>query len=288
LVVTIKDAYLFGREHLGASGSSEAAIEAEVLLRFTLGMDRAQLYARWAGAIPEPLWERYRGLLEERAKGRPVHYIVGEREFMGLAFSVDERVLIPRPETEILVELALHRLRGRARPVIADIGTGSGCIAVSLAHLIPSATVYATDRSPDALTVAAANARRHRVAGRVAFLQGDLFEALPATLDGRVDAVLSNPPYVPEAHAATLPREIRDFEPREAILAPGDGMEAHRRLAAGSRGWLSSGGILAVEVAMGQADAVRRLLDESGVFGRVGVERDRAGIGRVVWGAVEK
>jgi release factor glutamine methyltransferase len=286
--MTIKEAYFFGREHLAASGSMEAAIEAEVLLRHALGMDRTQLYTRWDGSMPAASWDRYRGWLEDRARGRPVHYIVGEREFMGLMFAVDERVLIPRPETEILVELAMSRLRGRAQPVVADIGTGSGCIAVSLAHLIPAAMVYATDRSSDALTVAAANAGRHHVTERVAFLHGDLLDALPVALHGRVDAVLSNPPYIPEAQLAGLPREIREFEPREAILAAGDGVEAHRRLAAGAGNWLSPGGFLAVEVASGQAQAVRRLLEESGVYDRMGVERDRAGLGRVVWGAMEK
>jgi release factor glutamine methyltransferase len=148
--------------------------------------------------------------------------------------------------------------------------------------------VYATDRSPEALAVAAMNAGRHHVTERVTFLQGDLLDALPAVLHGRVDAVVSNPPYIPEEESAGLAREIREFEPREAILAPGDGTEAHRRLAAGAATWLSPGGILAVEVAVGQAGTVRRFLDESRFYRSTGVELDRAGIGRVVWGAVEK
>ncbi|HEY6101832.1 MAG TPA: peptide chain release factor N(5)-glutamine methyltransferase [bacterium] len=286
--MTIKEAYLLGRAHLAASGSEEAAIEAEVLLRRALGLDRAQLYARWEGPMPETSWDRYRVWLDERAGGRPVHYIVGEREFMGLSFTVDERVLIPRPETEILVELAVSRLRGRDQPLVADIGSGSGCIAVSVAHLLPSAMVYATDRSADALAVAAANAARHHMSERVTVLRGDLLNALPPAIHGRVDAVLSNPPYIPESQVAGLPREIREFEPREAILGPGDGMDAHRHLAAGAPRWLAPGGFLAVEVAAGQSDAVRGIFHESGVYDRIGVERDRAGLGRVVWGTVEK
>src|SRR5574341_1939938 len=255
--MTIKQAYLLGREHLAAAGSMEAAIEAEVLLGRALGWDRAQLYARWDGPMPEPLWDRYQGWLDERARGRPVHYIVGEREFMGLRFAVDERVLIPRPETEILVELAVSRLRGRGRPVVAYIGTGSGCVAVSVAHLLPSAVVYATDRSSGALAVAAVNADRHHVTDRVTISGGDLLDALPPDILGRIDALLSNPPYIPAAQVVGLPREIREFEPREAFLGPGDGMEAHRHLAAGAPRWLAPGGFLAVEVAAGQSDAVQ-------------------------------
>jgi len=286
--MTIKEAYLLGREHLAASGSMEPAVEAEMLLRVVLGVDRARLYTHWDGAMPEASWARYQLLLEERAGGRPVHYIVGEREFMGLAFAVDERVMIPRPETELLVEFAAARLRGRARPVVVDVGTGSGCIAVSLAHLLAGARVYATDVSSAALEVAAANAARHGVADRVTVLPGDLLDPLPAELRGRVDAVLTNPPYVPEDRAPELPREIRDFEPREAILAEGDGTAYHRRLAASAPEWLGPDGLLAMEVGEGQALAVVRILDDSGRYASLGVERDGGGIGRVVWGAVEK
>jgi release factor glutamine methyltransferase len=286
--MTIKEAYLHGREHLAALGSREAAIEAEMLLRFVLGVDRAALYTHWEEPLPPAPWARYRALLEERGGGRPVHYIVGEREFMGLAFAVDERVLIPRPETELLVEVAVARLRDRGDPLLADVGTGSGCIAVSLARLLPGARVYATDVSAGALEVAAANAARHGVAGQVLLLHGDLLAALPAAARGRLDAVLSNPPYVPETVARTLPREIREFEPQTAIVAAQDGMGHHRRLAAAAPDWLRPGGVLAVEVGAGQAEAVAAILAGAGPFGARGIERDGAGIGRVVWGVVEK
>ncbi len=286
--MTIKDAYLLGREHLAASESAESAVEAEVLLRVVLGVDRAQLYTHWDGPMPDGSWARYRSLLDQRARGRPVPYIIGEREFMGLAFAVDERVMIPRPETEFLVQLAALRLGGRARPVVVDVGTGSGCIAVSLARQFPGASVYATDLSVGPLDVAAANAVRHGVAARVTLLQGDLLDALPADLRGGVDAVLSNPPYVPEDQAPGLPREIRDFEPREAVLAAGDGMGHHRRLTESAPEWLRAGGMLAMEVGSGQAPAVARILGESGRYASVGVEPDGAGIQRVVWGTLEK
>jgi release factor glutamine methyltransferase len=285
--MTIKEAYLHGREHLAAFGSREAAIEAEMLLRFALGVDRASLYTHWEAPLPAAVWARYRSLLEERGAGRPVHYIVGEREFMGLAFAVDERVMIPRPETELLVEFAASRLRGHGEPVVADVGTGSGCVAVSLACLLPAARVYATDLSAGALEVAADNAARHGVAARVTFLQGDLLGALPQTMRGRLDAVLSNPPYVPEVVVRGLPREIREFEPQAALLAPDDGVGFHRRLAATSPEWLAPGGVLAMEVGAGQADAVGAMI-AAGPYSTRGIERDGAGIGRVVWGIVEK
>lgn len=284
----IKDGYLQGRACLAASASLEPALEAEMLLRFVLRMDRARFYAHWDEPLAAGDWERYHRLLEERGAGRPVHYIVGEREFMGLAFAVDERVVIPRPETELLVEFAASWLRGRAHPLVVDAGTGSGCIAVSLARLLRGATIYATDRSTDALEVAQLNVARHGVAGQVTLLPGDLLTPLPSALRGRVDAVLSNPPYVPESAAPELPREIRDFEPLEAILTPGDGMMHHRRLAVDALEWLAPGGLLAVEVGAGQADPVRDLLASSGRYGRVGAERDGGGTGRVVWGGVEK
>ena len=286
-LMTIKDVYLHGREHLAALGSREAAIEAEMLLRFALGIDRAALYTHWEEPLPGAVWTRYRALLDERGAGRPVHYIVGEREFMGLRFAVDERVMIPRPETELLVEFAASRLRDRAAPVLADVGTGSGCVAVSLARLVPAARVLATDLSAGALEVAAANAARHGVVARVAVLQGDLLGALPETERGRLDAVLSNPPYVPAALARDLPREIREFEPLAAIVAPDEGTGFHRRLAADSPRWLAPGGVLALEVGVGQADVVAAML-AAGPYGLRGIERDGAGIGRVVWGIVEK
>src|SRR3989441_8401004 len=152
-----------GREHLAASGSAEAPIEAEVLLRHVLQLDRAAFYARWDRPISEDAWSWFQRVLGERATGRPVPYIVGQREFMGLTFAVDERVMIPRPETEVLVEFLAQHLKERAeaRVLVVDVCTGSGCIAVSLAHLLPRAIGFGQDISLEALEVARANAARH-------------------------------------------------------------------------------------------------------------------------------
>jgi release factor glutamine methyltransferase len=296
-VPTIHEGYLWGREHLAASGSAEAAMEAEVLLRHVLRLDRAGLYTRWMQLLAAEAWDRYRQLLEERATGRPVPYIIGEREFMGLRFAVDERVMIPRPETEGLVEYVIHatnsavrspsagrdRLPATASQVIAvDVGTGSGCIAVSLAHFVPHAMVIAIDISDDALTVARGNGVRHGVGGHIRWLQGDLLNPLPAELAGQVNVVVSNPPYVPRDQRDALAREIRDFEPSVAVFVDGDGTAIHRRLIADAPGWLAPGGLLVMEAGFGQAQGVADAVQRDGRYVAVSVVPDYAGIPRVV------
>ncbi len=280
--VTVREAYLRGREHLAASGSEEAALEAEVLLRHALGTDRAGLYTRWEAEISPEAWERYRQALDERARGRPVAYIVGQREFWGLAFAVDERVLIPRPETEVLVEAVLEALAGRDDPVVVDVGTGSGCVAVSLAVALPRAVVYATDISSGAVEVARANAARHGVGHRVVALVGDLLRPLPGALAGRVDAVVSNPPYIPASRWQALPAQVREYEPAAALLAGPAGTEVHARLVAASAPWLAPGGLLAMEVAPDQAEEVAALARSDGRYASVRVRNDYGGAPRVV------
>jgi release factor glutamine methyltransferase len=249
-----------------------------------------------------------------------VHYILGVREFMGLSFRVDERVLIPRPETEVLTEFAIdflltrkrgnagtrervddpgvdsrltiHDSRGgarspkpEARQLVVDVGTGSGCIAVSIAHFLPEVRIVATDISAAALDVAGENARRHGVAGRISFLCGDVLDPLPGELAGRVDVIVSNPPYVTQTLAAVLPREIRDFEPAAALVGPGDGLGMHRVLAAAAGRWLRPGGLLAMEVGAGQAAEVREFLQSGYVD--VDVRADYGGMDRVVSGRLD-
>ena len=289
---TIRQAYLFGVEHLRASGSVEPAIEAEVLLRHALQWNRTVLYTRWETPIEPKLFSHYQELLEARATGRPVHYILGEREFMSLTFAVDERVMIPRPETEILVEFVINTFRGSPGPrtpdpgprrlVIVDVGTGSGCIAVSLAHYLPQARMYATDISGPAIQVATENARRHGVAERVVFLEGDLLAPLPKHLLGSVDCLVANPPYVSAAEAPMLAREIREFEPAVAVVAPGEATAVHQQLITQAPQWLNAGGLLAMEVGVGQADLVRENADRHGAYHEVVVVPDLAGIGRIV------
>ncbi len=297
-----------GREHLAASGSAEAPIEAEVLLRHVLQLDRAAFYTGWNRPISEDAWRWFQRVLGERATGRPVPYIVGQREFMGLTFAVDERVMIPRPETEVLVEVAMQHLKERApgtghraperpssihearspepdaRQFVVDVGTGSGCIAIALAHRCSQAKVYAIDVSPEALEVARINAARHGVNGRVEFLPGDLLTPLPSQLAGCIDAIVSNPPYIPLAQRGALPREIRDFEPAVAVFIDGDGLAAHRRLIADAPGWLRRAGWLAMEVGAGQADAVSGAMRDDSRYAHIRVLADYGGTPRVVVG----
>lgn len=224
----------------------------------------------------------YRRVLEIRTTGRPVPYITGEREFMSLSFAVDERVMIPRPETEVLVEFLIREFSETGEVVVVDVGTGSGCIAVSLARYLLRARVYATDISAAALDVAAQNARRHHVTDRVVLLLGDLLSPLPRHLEGQVQGIACNPPYVPMSLAPTLAREIREFEPADAVFSPGDGTVMHSRLIEQTPRWLRAGGVLAMEVAAGQAQSVRGLVAQDRRYSGVRVLPDLAGIERVV------
>lgn len=201
---------------------------------------------------------------------------------MSLAFAVDERVMIPRPETEILVEFLIENLSAVRQFVVVDVGTGSGCIAVSLAHYLPQARVYATDISAAALEIAAQNAQRHNVADRVVLLEGDLLSPLPHHLEGQVQAVASNPPYIPVSQAPDLASEIRDFEPAEAVFSPGEGTVMHSRLIEEAPRWLCAGGMLAMEIAAGQAEPVRNRVAQDNRYDRVRSLSDLAGIERVV------
>ncbi len=281
---TLRDAYLLGREHLRACGVEDAELEAEVLLRHAAGLDRAGLYLRWTRPPAPEVWARYVRLVEARGAGTPTAYLVGEREFYGLRFLVDERVLIPRPETELLVELTLEVLRGVRDPVVVEVGTGSGAVAVAIAVHRPDATVYATDLSPDALAVAYENARRHGVLDRVRFRSGDALTPLLAE-EVLAHAVVSNPPYVPPQARSELPREVL-AEPAVAVFAPGpEGTELHARILNDAPRLLHPGGWVALEVSpkWGQPDRVARRFAEAG-FVEVRVVQDLAGLDRVVVG----
>jgi len=222
-------------------------------------------------------------LFARRAAREPLQYLLGSQEFCGLDFLVDRSVLIPRPETELLVEQVIqHNLR--ARPlIIADIGTGSGCIAVALARALPTAVLYATDRSPAALRIAEQNATRHGVKDRVRFVVGDLLEPLRAhRLEGKVAAVVSNPPYIPDRELFELQPEVRIFEPRLALAGGGDGLEFHRRLLSDAAEFLTPGGLLVFEVGQGQAGQLSEIAVAQGGYAQADLVRDAAGIDRVV------
>jgi release factor glutamine methyltransferase len=271
-----------GTELLRAHGVSEPGSDAERLLGQVLGLDRAALHAEPARGVTTQDAHRYRDLARRRAAREPLQYLTGEQEFWSLSFRVTPEVLIPRPETEHLIE-ALLRLRLRPDPRLLDLGTGSGCLAIAAAREIPGALVVAVDCDAAALDVARGNALRHGVSERITFLQGDLFAPLAGRRWERgFDVVLSNPPYVPEAEWAVLEPEVREHEPKAALTPGPDGLAIHRRLAAGAASWLRPGGVLLAEIGAGQDAAARGLYPPHAPLELVAVEPDLAGIPRVV------
>ena len=238
---------------LSRRGVDDPALEAEVLARHVLGLSRAQLFSAINEEVSPGHHREIGRAVERRAGGEPLAYIRGFREFYGLDFEVNRHVLVPRQETETLVDLALEAA-GRIRrddPRIADVGTGSGAIAVAVAVHLPRARVFATDVSPGALEVADANRRRHGVADRVRLLQGDLLEPLP----DRVDVIVSNPPYIRSADLESLPEEVRR-EPALALDGGDDGLDPTRRLLRGAPGTLNPGGVIIIEIDPPQLSAV--------------------------------
>ena len=261
--------------YLAERGIDNGRLDAELLLADLLQLDRVGLYLNFDRPLNAAELTDFRERVGRRARREPLHYILGRAEFWSLPFRVGPAVLVPRPDTEVLVEEALARATPAAR--ILDVGTGSGAIAVALAHELPAARVAAVDISAAALALAAENARINGVAERVAFAPGDL-HALPA---GEFDLVVANPPYIAAADLAGLMPEVRDFEPQLALHGGSDGLDAYRSLARQASKLLVPGGWLLVEVGAGQAAAVQELLAAAGL-GEIFCRDDYAGIPRVV------
>jgi release factor glutamine methyltransferase len=243
----------------------EPRLSADLLLGHVLGLQRLQLYLDHERPVTPSELEAFRAACRERLQGRPVQYIAGEAFFYGYRFFVDERVLIPRPETELVLEHAMERLVASGldsakTPSILDIGTGSGCIAITLALRLPSARLTAADVSPDALEVACRNAELHGVADRIRFVEADVLDASFATkAGGPFDMVISNPPYIPEVEWATLQEEVKQYEPRLALVAP-EGFEYYRSIVAVAPSLLRKGGVLCFELHADGAAGVRKLV----------------------------
>ncbi len=262
---------------------ADAAIDsprlaAQILLAHALGIDRVQLYVQHDKPLGPDELGRYRELVKRRLAGEPVAYLTGRQEFWSLPLAVDARVLVPRRDTETLVEAVLDQVDRTAALAIADIGTGSGAIALALARELRAARVVATDRSADALAVARENAQRLALAERVELREGDLLAALAA--GERFDVIAANPPYVPSADIDRLAREVRR-EPRAALDGGPDGLDALRRLVAGAAAHLVPGGLLALEHGFDQDAAVRALLDATGAFQPAATRSDMGGQPRV-------
>jgi release factor glutamine methyltransferase len=255
----------------------QARWDAEILLRHLLGFNKAWLLAHGDENLSVTQAQKYTTLLDRRFLGEPIQYILGQTEFYGLPFRVTPDVLIPRLETEQLVELAISLARNLAHPRIVDIGAGSGAIAVALAYHLADPHIVSIDLSEKALAVARENAARNGVAGRIHFLEGDM---LTPVEDEQFDLVVSNPPYISEEDRASLSVEVRDYEPSLALFAGEGGLAIYRRLIPAAHEALASGGFLLMEIGYGQSEAVQALLAASG-FERLQFYPDLQGIPRI-------
>lgn len=279
---TLTKASLWAQGALLRARVESPRLDAELLLAHALGWQRSRLYTRSQQVLQRDEWLRYEGLVRRRAQHEPLAYLLGYREFYGLPFFVDRRVLIPRPETEVVVEYAIRqgaqRWKETGHLTVADVGTGCGAIAIVIALSLPGATVYAIDLSAPALEVASCNCRRHGVAERVHLLQGDLLRPLPE----RVDLIVANLPYVSRREAAGLPPEIRCYEPRQAWDGGIEGMETIERLLVQADRYMDDAGSVLLEIGAAQGPAVRCTAAHCLPGAMVEIYADGAGLDRVV------
>jgi release factor glutamine methyltransferase len=300
--LTIKEALAWAEDYLNRYEVPDAKTEAEYLLTHLLNCKRSGLYLNFNQAVDYYELQRFVDFVERRIKREPSQYIIGEQEFWGLPFKVNKDVLIPRPETEILVEEAVEavnckllNVNNRRKQInsisqftvhsshftILDLCTGSGCIAIALAKEIPDSKVYATDVSARVLAVAKENAERHNVADRITFLNGDLFEPLNG-LNIKADIIVSNPPYISEKMMKMLQPEVKDYEPVAALYGGGDGLDFYRRIISEASAYLAQGGHLILEIGYGQAEEIKKLIEQSNAFGDISITKDFAGIDRMI------
>lgn len=282
---TVQSLLEWTARHFRKKGLAEPRLEAELLLAHVLGQDRVGLYVNYHQPVNRLEREAYRELIGRRLKGEPLAYLTGEKEFFSLGFKVTPEVLIPRPDTEILVEEAIRRGAAMDGPLlVADVGTGSGAIAVTLAVHLAGARVYAIDRSAAALRVARENALRHGVFDRLTFLTGDLLEPLLAS-KYRLNLIVANLPYIPTPNLEQLAPEVRDFEPRMALDGGEEGLGQICRLVPQAYQCLGPGGYLLLEIAPEQAGRVVEMMSD---FSDVVIIPDLAGRDRVVAGKKER
>ena len=280
-------------EYLKGKGIDNPRLDSEVLLAHLLRLDRVGLYLNFDRPLSRDELSSFREIVKRRGSREPLQYITGHQEFWSLDFKVTPDVLIPRPDTEILVEEALKAVRRETLDVrrqnqlpftILDLCTGSGCIAISLAHELKDAVVYAVDTSEAALSIARENAEKNGVRDRVIFLQGDLYEALTSHVSRLTsyDLIVSNPPYIKNIDIPNIQPEVRDYEPRMAVDGGTEGLGFYKRIVADAPNHLSPHGWLMVEVGEGQADAVSKMMADTGAFESISTVKDLAGIERVV------
>ncbi|GMU33406.1 MAG: peptide chain release factor N(5)-glutamine methyltransferase [Planctomycetia bacterium] len=273
------------RSHFESRGVDDARLCAELLLAKALGCKRIELYARFEEVPDEARRATFRELVRAAAEHQPIAYLIGTREFYSLEFEVTPDVLIPRPETELLVERALDWIKGHPadRHELLDIGAGSGCLAVTICKRAGSVHAVAGDISEPALAVVQRNAARHGVAERVKCVRADMLDLPPEALPpSGFDVIVSNPPYIAETDRDSLPENVRKYEPSVALFAGDDGLSAYRKIAAKARSVLRPGGVLILEVGSGQADSVEKMMVADGGLAAAGRFRDLGGIERAI------
>lgn len=280
MTISIADAIREGAQIFQDAGLAEARREAGGLLQHVIGRDRTFLLAHPEQPLSRAQLQTFQELIKRRAAGEPLQYLTAHQSFFGLDFEVAPGVLIPRRETELLVELALEKIQDTRAPRICDIGTGSGCIAITLLHERTDAQAVAVDIAAAALEIAKRNALRHRVERRLTFVQANCFSSLsPAEFS--FNLIVSNPPYVAENELAGLQREVRNHEPREALAGGPDGLDVVRRLLSESDVFLKPGGHLLIEIGFNQSSAVHSLLEKQEWLAKE-IRPDLQGIPRVV------
>jgi release factor glutamine methyltransferase len=282
--MTIAEAILYASGKLTAAGIPTARLDAEVLLSDILKKDRVWLIAHDNDTLAGAGQTLFEDAINRRSRREPLQYITGKQEFWGLDFQVTPDVLIPRPETELIVERAIGFVKkAGSQPTILDLCTGSGCIAISLAKELGDTRIFAVDTSSRALAVARGNARKHGVSDRIRFLEGDLFEPLgELDLRGRVDVITANPPYIRSDDLPRLQPEVRDYEPEIALRAGPDGTEIQHRIVENAPGFLKKNGVLIMEMGMGQAPALKTMVENTGSYAAIEIFKDLAGIERVI------
>jgi release factor glutamine methyltransferase len=269
-------------EYLTQKGVDAPRLSAELLLSNVLGLKRIELYTLYNKVVAQEQLTQLRGLVKRAGEHEPVAYLVGKTEFYSIEFEVTPDCLIPRPETELLVQRSIELLRQRTGPQsICDLCTGCGIIAVAIARNVPDAKVLATDISESALAVAAKNVEKHKLAERVEWRSGDLFEPLVPKLD-QFDLIVCNPPYVSEAEYEALDKNVKDYEPRIALYAGPDGLDVYRRIVEKVDQFLQLDGILLLEIGYQQGPAIRELLEQTGTFAQIRIDKDLPGHDRVV------
>lgn len=281
---TIQKLLNWTTEYLAQKGVDSPRLSAELLLSTVLGLKRIELYTQYNRVVEEEHLAKLRELVKRSGQHEPIAYLVGKTEFYSIEFEVTPDCLIPRPETELLVQRAIELLRQRTGPhQVCDLCTGCGVIAVAIAKNVPDAKVIATDLSEAALGVAARNVKKHGLDERVELLHGDLFEPLIPQLDmAPFDLIVCNPPYVSAAEYKELEKNVKDYEPRTALYGGEDGLDLYRRIAEGVGRFLDSDGALLLEIGYRQGPAVRELLEKTDLFQTIRIDKDMSGHDRVV------